>query len=379
VAIFLATAPARRRGLLATVAALAFLLVLTPWVMRNLHLSGAPFGTAGFAVLQDTSQFSGDELERMSNPIFSEMTGADYFRKGLVGIRDILQNDLPKLGGSWVSAFFLVGLLVPFLNPTLSRLRGFLAGGLGLFIVVQALGRTHLTTGSPEVNGENLLVVWAPLVFMYGVSLLFLLLDQVGMAFPAARYVAIGLFCLASTAPLVFVFLSPPSSPIAFPPYYPPWIQDKAGWLGEKDLLMTDIPWATAWYGRRESVWLSLKLNNKPSDRWRNDFYEIHSYVKKVRGLYLSAKTMKTLESEALDNWGYFAELEPGPGGATGGTDPAWRWVEGPGSGDWGGVIAQALVKRQVPTGFPLRRAPRGVLPELFLTDSERVAPETIQ
>ena len=378
-AIFLGTVPARRRGLLATVAVAGFLLVMSPWVVRNLHLSGAPFGTAGFAIYQNTSQFSGDELERTSNPIFSEMTGADYFRKGLRGVRDILQNDLPKLGGSWVSAFFLVGLLVPFRNPTLARLRWFLVGGLALFVVVQAVGRTNLTAESPEVNSENLLVVWAPLVFMFGVSLLFLLLDQVGMPFPAARYLTIGLFCLASCAPLVFVFLAPPASPVAFPPYYPPWIQDKTGWLGEKDLLMTDIPWATAWYGRRQSVWLSLKVRNRPTDRWRNDFYEIHSYIKKVRGLYLSAKTMKTIESQALDDWGYFAELEPGPGGAGGETAPAWRWEEGPASGDWSSLIAQALIKHQVPSGFPLRRAPRGVLPELFLTDSEQVAPETIQ
>jgi hypothetical protein len=152
-----------------------------------------------------------------------------------------------------------------------------------------------------------------------------------------------------------------------------------ARWLGEKDLLMTDIPWATAWYGGRQSVWLSLKVKNKPTDRWRNDFYEIHRYVKKVHGLYLSAKTMKMVESQALDDWGYFAALEPGPGGAGGETAPTWRWVEGQASGDWPSLIAQTLVKRQVPTGFPLRRAPRRVLPELFLTDSERVAPETIQ
>lgn len=377
VAAFLATVPSRRRGVLTAAAVAAFLAVMTPWVVRNLLISGAPFGTAGFAVFQGTAWFPDDEMERTLNPYFGGLAGGDYFSKLLNGAREILQGDLPKLGGSWVSAFFLVGLLVPFRNPTLGRLRWFVAGSLALFLVVQALGRTNLTKDSPEVNSENLLVVFVPLVWMFGVGLFFLLIEQLAMPY-AGRYTIIGAFWLVSSAPLVFVFLSPPPSALAYPPYYPPWIQDKTSWLDEKELLMSDIPWATAWYGGQQSVWWSLKLHNKPTDRWKNDFQEINDYVKRISGLYLSAKTMKTVESEAVSAWGHFAEVEAGEGRkderAT-----LWRWVEGEGSGEWAGFIMQALVQRQVPTGFPLRAAPRGVIPELFLTDSERISRESIK
>jgi hypothetical protein len=342
-------------------------------------LSGAPFGTAGYAVFQNTSTFPEDQLERSLNPDFRGLSGDDFSAKLLRGTRDIVQSELPKMGGSWVSAFFLVGLLVPFRNRTLGRLRWFVLGGLAEFVMVQALGRTSLTAETPEINSENLLVIFAPLLFMYGTGLFIILLDQIALPFPAARYLMLGAFCLVSSAPLVFAFLAQPPSALSYPPYYPPWIQDKAEWLGERELLMTDMPWATAWYGGRQSVGWSLKYRNNPSDQWKNDFYEINDYVKRIAGLYLSSKVMKTVDTAAAWDWGHFAQSDTEPAGGPDEANAPWRWVGGENSGDWPAFVLEALVKRQVPSGFPLKAAPRGILPELFLTDSERVAAKTIK
>jgi len=54
-------------------------------------------------------------------------------------------------------------------------------------IVVQALGRTALSDDSPDINSENLLVLLAPLVIVYGTSLFFLLLEQVALPFLQLR------------------------------------------------------------------------------------------------------------------------------------------------------------------------------------------------
>jgi hypothetical protein len=59
---------------------------------------------------------------------------------------------------------------------------------------------------------------------------------------------------------------------------------------------------------------------------------------------------------------------------------PLWDWVnrttEQPWENmvtDWSGfILGGAILQREVPKGFPLRRAPLGLLPEIFLTDSER-------
>ena len=46
---------------------------------------------------------------------------------------------------------------------------------------------------------------------------------------------------------------------------------------------------------------------------------------------------------------------------------------------DWEQFVLTTFLKSEVPTGFPLKRAPNGLFPELFLTDSERGRPKTIQ
>ena len=45
---------------------------------------------------------------------------------------------------------------------------------------------------------------------------------------------------------------------MVYPPYFPPEIQQIAGWMKPDELMMSDVPWAVAWYGDRQCVWLSL-------------------------------------------------------------------------------------------------------------------------
>ena len=106
----------------------------------------------------------------------------------------------------------------------------------------------------------------APLVLVYGVSLFYLLLEQMPLPFLQLRYVVIGIFSLVACLPMVFVFLPPKTSPVAYPPYYPPAIQTVAGWLKENELAMSDVPWAVAWYGQRQCVWLTLKCTPDAKD-----------------------------------------------------------------------------------------------------------------
>jgi 4-amino-4-deoxy-L-arabinose transferase-like glycosyltransferase len=356
VALWLGALPCRQRLTLAGAGAAAFLLVMGPWVTRNLIVSGTPFGTAGYAVCQSTSQFVGTELERSLQPSFTGLTAGDFTRKLVVNARELMQSELPRLGGSWVTAFFLVGLLVPFRHPTLGRLRSFVLSSLAVLAVAQALGRTWLSAESPEINSENLLVVLAPVVFLYGVSLFFVLAEQFGPKAREVRYVVMGLFVALACAPLALAVLPPRPNPVVYPPYYPPWIQGKARAVPEGSLMMTDAPWATAWYGRRPSVWLTLKYQGAPADRVRDDFYAVHRR-EPVRALYLTARTLKTVETQTL-----------------------WQWIQDSDNArDWEGFVWGTCLKREVPTGFPLRHAPFGLEPEIFLTESERDAPKTIK
>ena len=125
VLMFLRLYFARARGKLVLCAAVAFLAVMAPWIARNLVLSQTCFGTAGYALVETTPHLPDDLLERSLHPAaaLSHVTSGEVLDKFFLNGGEILKNDLPRLGGNWVCAFFLCGLLLPFRNPALQRFR----------------------------------------------------------------------------------------------------------------------------------------------------------------------------------------------------------------------------------------------------------------
>lgn len=340
---FFCFAFAQRRTVLVLAAFLGFAAVLTPWLARNYALSGHLFGAAGYALYMDSERFPGDRLERALRPRQIETptdlgkAGMDeHWRKFLRNGGRLVREDLPKLGGSWLSAFFLAGLLMPFNNPGLRRLRAWLVVSLGALAIVQSLGRTHLSDLTPEVNSENLLAALAPLVFVFGAAMVVVLLDQLPIEFPPTRNLAAGVVCLALCAPLIFTLLSPRRSALAYPPYHPAVIQETAAWMRANELTMTDVPWAWAWYGNRDAVWLTWDL--------QTDATAIHR-VKPIRSLHLTQRTLdRKLISEQL------RDEEP-----------------------WGRFVIDSVARGEVPEGFPLKHAFSEWFPDqLFLSDRPR-------
>jgi hypothetical protein len=339
VALFLFLFSGPRRAMHGLAVLGAFVIVFTPWVVRNYAVSGTPFGTAGFAIVEGTGLFPQFQLERSLHPDLSHALWFRPYVSKLTGnAHDILTNDLPRLGGSWASVLFLAGLLLGFRGVAVRRMRYFLLMCLGLFIVVQALGRTQLAEKSPEVNSENLLVLLVPLVFCYGVSFFFTFLEQMKLAVPQLRYVVMAAFAMLSCMPMIFTLISPKAIPVVYPPYYPPDIQQTAGWMAETELMMSDIPWAVAWYGNRQCLWLTLNA--------QDDFFAVNDNVKPVLALYL---TPETTDGKFVSDWIRAGEHS------------------------WGSFMIQVVTQNQIPQGFPLRNAPTGFLPErMFLTDRQR-------
>lgn len=323
-----------------------FCVVVTPWLYRNYRLSGLPFGTATFAVVEGTGLFPEYRLQRSLEPNLRtpEARFGTFLFKLVNNSRLILRDDLPRLGGSWVTALFATGLLLGFRNPAIRRLRYFLVASLALLVVVQALGRTQLSQDSEEINSENLIVLLVPLVFVYGASLFFLLLDQMNLLFRGLRPLVIGAFALVVSLPMLVIFLMPPAPAVVYPPYYPPVIQQICRWMRPDELMMSDVPWAVAWYGNRQCIWTTLDAQQQ--------FFAVNDYLKPVRALYLTPQTM---DSRFLT-----------------------QWVRS-GEHSWGSFILESMLRREIPTSFPLRTAPTGFLPEqLFLTDWERWRAEEI-
>jgi 4-amino-4-deoxy-L-arabinose transferase-like glycosyltransferase len=332
-----------KRVAMVLLALAAFAGVVAPWLARNHAVSGTLLGAAGYAIHEDGARFPGSRLMRAMNPANPE-TPADlakvdldeYWSKFWPNAARLLTDELPRLGGSWLAAFFLPALFIRFNSPTLARLRGFTLASLGLLALAQALCRTHLDALAPETSGGNLLVMVAPLVFVFGVGMFSILLDQMQLDTPAQRGMVAMVFLAVMCVPLLFTLCGPRRPSVAWPPYYPPFIAERAGWVGEKGLMMSDAPWAVAWYGRRDCAWLTWDA--------REDFQSLHRR-KPVRALYLTQLTLdQRLVSEML------------------------RGEEK----DWGMFAAEAVVLGERPENFPLRYAfTEGFPDQLFMAEKE--------
>lgn len=313
-------------------------LVVGGWLARNYHLSGHLFGLAAFAADQGSIAFPGNTLERSLSPELQLVGLSDYLRKVVLNLYDILTGELPVLGGHWLGGFFLAGLLLKYRNGVLSRLRFFVVLSLVTFCVVQALGRTHLSEDFPHINSENLLILLAPVLLLYGTGFLSTLLDQMELPIMEIRHFLIVVLVAVAGAPLLLTFLPPQTVPINYPPYYPKWIQANAGLLQEDELMMSDMPWAVAWYGNRQCVWI-------PRDP-KETFFEIHDRHKRVSALYLTQLTsdVKFL-SQIIQGRDY----------------------------DWARFAGELILHRQLPQDFPLKDVWSYYIPDqLFIADRPR-------
>jgi hypothetical protein len=339
VVVFLVLFGGARRVGLAVAATLVFAIVVTPWIIRDLAVSGTFFGTAGYAVVEGTFGFPATRLMQSINPdLTSAYWVTPYTRKLMEGLRYIIPGELLRLGGGWMGVLFLAGLLLGLRNVAARRLRYFAMMCLGIFILVEALGRTQYSAISPEVNSENLLALLTPLVVIFGMAFFLTLLNQMNVPTPQVRYAVIGLLILLACQPLIATLLPPKISPVTYPPYYPPEIQKISGWMKPEELLMSDVPWAVAWYGGHQCTWTTVNS--------QYEFFALNdNLVKPVRGLYLTLGTLDSrLFSECLQ----------------GGVD------------SWGNFVLKTVAANQIPEQFPLRVAPYGLLSGLFLTDRIR-------
>ncbi len=346
VIVFLAFFGGPRRAIVCVLAFVAFAALLAPWLARNEALCGKFFGIGSFSLVEGWGpQF---HLQRSLAPEVPGTSVIACCSKLISGVLPILQSDVLKAGGGWISAFFLAGLLVGFRSPALQRIRYFIAGSLVTLIVVQALGRTQLSDETPDINSENLLVLFAPGVLIYGVAMFFLLLDSLKTSIPELGHVVTALFVAVLWLPMALAIVSPRKSPLEYPPYRPDVIQSSAHLLDTKEMMMSDIPWAVAWYGNRQCVWLTrlaIPLHNTEGE-WRESFLAVNDALKPVSALYL---TQTTTDGRFLTDWMHSGESS------------------------WGDFVLHTVVSHAPPQGFPLHSVAPGYLPEqVLLYDSVR-------
>jgi hypothetical protein len=118
-------------------------------------------------------------------------------------------------------------------------------------------------------------------------------------------------------------------------------IQEIGYWNDSEELMMSDMPWAVAWYGDRPCLWITRNIEP--------DFYKIHDQYAPIKSVYLTPLTTnRRFMSEVLKD-----------------SDAAWARF-----------YMDVQLRQNLPKGFPLKYGHPGVMPDqLYVSDRQRWLP----
>ncbi len=187
---------------------------------------------------------------------------------------DQLNTMYAAMGGIIVAPFFFLCLLNRYKR---SQVEGIKWASFSMWFFA-CLGMAVYGIATP-LNASQLSPLFAPLFTAFGVALVFNFLARLklGNGFNMARGVTIFLMLLVSAGSFVFklpqeihhgLWLRNLARP-HYPPYYParlnahsttPATESLVDKTNERDVVVTDQPWAVAWYANRKALWTPLSL-----------------------------------------------------------------------------------------------------------------------
>ena len=264
------------------------LLIALPWFIRNAVVSGNLFGMTPMLALNGYEPGVEYSFERAVNPA---VTGwANFLQvKWMANTRAFYDSVLSLAGNGILASLFLATYFFRFSRRNIQALRmGVLLAMILLFIVAGFFGEQAYRTFS---------IFW-PVIILYGVTFFFLLLDRLQLTIQAYRTGLLVLLYVLTGLPLLLTLL-PPRVGYPYPPYYPSYTTLVTQMLNKDELLCTDMPWATAWYGDVSSVLLPSSVE---------EFYEINDLQKRISGIYFTSLTRdlpyaRTLVTGPFNSW----------------------------------------------------------------------------
>jgi hypothetical protein len=167
----------------------------------------------------------------------------------------------------------------------------------------------NLAVTSPElISPWNVVILLLPCMLVLGSAFFFILLDRLNLQLWLLNNLIVAAVLGLTSLPLVVSLTAPTESFFAFPPYFPPAIKSYAQLAAPNEWVTSDMPWATAWYGDRGSLWLPDKIE---------DFENLHDNVCPTGILMMTpvtwAKPITTIISGEYKDWFPFMTVQQAP------------------------------------------------------------------
>jgi hypothetical protein len=290
--------------------------VIAPWLLHNHHRGIGVLGARPYTAVSDSVLYRDDALARTVAPTFNSYRVSHAIRQKMISSVSETITGRGVAAGGIIVCFFVLALFHRYENPVVGGLKVFVLGSLALLALTSPL------IGPPYAVFAALF----PLVVLLGTSAFVDYLSREDVFVEGIETMLTWALVAACALPAVAQVVG--VRPAVYPPYYAPIQRFVCSLVQDEEVLYTDIPWATAWYGDRTSILLPNVIS---------DVETIHDGWEHVGGVYLTSET----------------------GNRAAGDDATWR----------------PLLHQQVPESVPLRHAiqlPANTADQLFLTDRPR-------
>ena len=251
-----------------------YLAVVAPWLVRNYLVCGNPLGLGIFAILDGTTASESFFMRSLDPELSAFGAVRGKLRSGFTGQ---FENLFSYLGFNAAAAAFFFALLHVFRRRATNMFRWAVA----LMWLSAAVGMA-LFAPQGIVSANQLHMLFVPIFSAYGMAFLLVLWNRLEIRFAPAKQAIIGAVCLMTGLPMAVKLLTVPPMFVAWPPYAAPIINSVCRWMKPGEILCSDMPWATAWYGGVPSLLLPHDVEK---------FIQLHDYKTlgaPINGLYLT-------------------------------------------------------------------------------------------
>ncbi|MEM1060366.1 MAG: hypothetical protein AAGK14_14075 [Verrucomicrobiota bacterium] len=283
----------------AIVAMLLALVLVAPWGYFLYEKTGNPVGSNLQLVLTQV----GEEQVDVEKNYFMVQGGRVrlLLRKIMEGAGYSIENVYRLAGSSVAVVLYVVSFLHAFRRRRVLLLRLLILG----FLAFSIFGAVLFDPTPLPLSELNAFAPYISLMAMYGTAMFFILLDRTGIHLRMVRYLILTVFLLVNVAPLAVKLLPPNNTQMRYPPYHPPMLRYIQRAVEPNELLMTDMPWATAWYTNRVSLLKPKTLQQ---------FYDIHEGHYPVKAMLLTPITWEAslleIDKGKLEDWSVLIKRE---------------------------------------------------------------------
>ena len=279
----------RPKGVMSILLMTVFTIIVAAWGYRNLQVSGDVLGSGLYSLQTGLAEGDAAAIFRNYDPEQQAFSTKGLFSKLVVNSLNQLEDIYKLLGSIVVAPLFFLSLLHPFKRPEIAHFRWCILS-MWLFGV---MGMTIY--GIPEgiLDPNQIHILFAPIMAAYGLAFLTVVWNRIGLEtnHPLVTQGHLVIVAVISAIPLILPMPKNLKDSISadkmqravWPPYYPPSIAYLNRWTSEQEVILSDMPWAVAWYADRAAVWLP-----KDQDQYRRLDDYVESVGRKFAGIFIS-------------------------------------------------------------------------------------------